>query len=604
MAYKPISNYGIVGDLRSAALIGKDGSVDWLCLPRFDSPSVFAAILDEKRGGYFVIAPSSQFTRSRQVYKPDTNILVTRFLSDHAVVELTDFMPVRHGSSRPRGSSLIRRVKAVSGSMQMKLQCSPAFGYASQNHELKMSDDGASFCGPDLCLQLATSVQLTKSGSGVSAEFTLQESHTLDFVLRERRNDHTTDFPVTNAAVDELEEATANYWQNWVRKSSYRGRWRERVHRSALLLELLTYAPTGAVIAAPTCSLPEWIGGERNWDYRYNWIRDAGYTLYALLRIGLFDEATRFMTWIEERCRELGDAGPLQTVYAIDGNRDLHEETLQQFEGYRGSRPVRVGNDAFRQIQLDIYGALIDAVYLYNKYAQPITGILWRDIRKLIDWVCDNWQQEDHGIWEFRGEPRQLVHSKVMCWVALDRGLRLARHRSLPADEARWRKCRDEIYEEVVNRGWNEQKRAFVQSYGGNVLDASVLMMPLVFFMTPDDPRMVSTVDAIRKPTSKGGLMKDGMLYRYEASQTDDGLQTTEGTFNVCTLWLVEALTRMGRTRDAQWLFEKMLSRSNHLGLYSEETSLNGEQLGNFPQALTHMGLISAAYNLDRVLGE
>jgi GH15 family glucan-1,4-alpha-glucosidase len=601
MACKPISSYGIVGDLRTAALIGQDGAVDWLCLPRFDSPSVFGAILDQKRGGHFTIAPRSDQVRTQQIYKPDTNILVTRFLTAGAVIELTDFMPVRSNPLEQQGPRLMRRVKAVSGCERITVQCAPAFQYAGQSHEIDVRDQEVFFRTPSLGLRLVTPIELKKAGSGVVGEFTLQESESIGFALGDISDGFLKELTLFDPALDELEGSTASYWREWVRKSTYHGRWREVVHRSALMLELLTYAPSGAVIAAPSCSLPEWIGGERNWDYRYNWIRDAAYTIYALLRIGLFDEATRFMGWIEERCAEMAGDGPLQTVYAVDGGRDLHEQTLENLEGYCGSRPVRIGNGAFKQLQLDIYGALIDAVYLYNKHVQPITGVLWRDVRRLVNWVCDHWQEEDQGIWELRGNSRQLVHSKVMCWVALDRGSRLAIKRSLPADLARWLACRDQIYKEVLSRGWSDERKSFVQSYGSRTLDASVLMMPLVFFMTPDDPMMISTVEAINRPVSKGGLVTDGMVYRYESS-TDDGLTGAEGTFNVCTFWLVEALTRMGRTEQAQWLFEKMLSRASHLGLYSEEMSADGLQLGNFPQALTHMGLISAAYNLDKAL--
>lgn len=601
MAYKAISDYGIIGDLRTAALISRDGAVDWFCLPRFDSPSVFAAILDEKRGGHFTIAPKAEGTRCQQLYKPDTNILVTRFLASSAVVEITDFMPLRTTADRAHCSRLVRRVKAVSGSMAIKVECIPAFHYACQKHEVELNEHGTSFHATDLSLELVTAAKLKSFDAGVAAEFTLQEAETISFVLGETRESCV--HRLSETELDELEEKTTAYWRAWLTKCSYKGRWREMVHRSALLLELLTYAPTGAIIAAPTCSLPEWIGGDRNWDYRYNWIRDAGYTLYGQLRIGLYDEATRFMGWIEERCAELAEDGGLQTVYAVDGSRNLQEQILSHLEGHRGSAPVRVGNGAFQQNQLDIYGALIDAVYLYNKYVQPITSVLWKDVRRLVNWVCDHWQETDQGIWELRGEPQQLVHSKMMCWVALDRGLRLAAKRSFPADHLRWLKCRDQIYEEVLSRGWNQEKKSFVQSYGSDVLDASALMMPLVFFMTPDDPMMVSTVEAIMQPLSKGGLMSDGMVYRYQPALTDDGLQTREATFDVCTLWLIEALTRMGRTEQAQWLFEKMLSRANHLGLYSEETSLSGEQLGNFPQAFTHMGLISAAYKLNEALG-
>ena len=601
MAHKSISSYGIVGDMRTAALIGQDGAVDWLCLPRFDSPSVFGAILDEKRGGHFTIAPRAARVRTQQLYKPDTNILVTRFITPDAVVELTDFMPARPNPLEQQGPKLIRRVKAVHGCARITVQCIPAFQYGSQTHEVDIRAQEVFFRTPSLGLQLATPIELEKAGASVAGEFTLEESRTVSLALGDISDGSLKELALFEPALDELEERTATYWREWVGKSSYRGRWQEIIHRSALLLELLTYTPSGALIAAPSCSLPEWIGGDRNWDYRYNWIRDAAYTIYALLRIGLYDEATRFMGWIEERCAELADGAGLQTVYGVDGNRDLQEQILPDLEGYCGSRPVRIGNDAYKQLQLDIYGALIDAVYLYNKYVQPITGVLWKDIRRLVNWVCDHWREEDQGIWELRGNPRHLVHSKVMCWVALDRGARLALKRSLPADLARWLACRDQIYEEVVSRGWSRERKAFVQNYGSTTLDASVLMMPLVFFMTPDDPMMISTVEAISRPVSEGGLVTDGMVYRYEPS-TDDGLKSREATFNVCTFWLVEALTRMGRTEQAHWLFEKMLSRSNHLGLYSEEIRADGVQLGNFPQALTHMGLISAAYNLNKAL--
>jgi GH15 family glucan-1,4-alpha-glucosidase len=603
MGYKPISDYGIVGDLRTAALIGRDGSLDWLCLPRFDSPSVFAAILDAERGGYFKISPCAEIVRSDQLYEPGTNILVTRFLTHGAVIELTDFMPVQASRSLNEPSWLVRRVHAIGGAAKIRLRCNPAFNFASGKiDKIEVDRHGAMFRTPALSVHLAASGDLETDEFGVGAEFTVKESQKLSFILSEHR-DHSWEPPtISERSLDNLETATASYWRQWLSKCTYKGRWRELVHRSALVLQLLSFAPTGAIIAAPTCSLPESLGGDRNWDYRYNWIRDAGYTIYALERIGLFDEAGYFMNWIEERIGEIASDGALQTVYAVDGSRDLHEASLP-LEGYRGSQPVRVGNAAFEQLQLDIYGALIDAVYLYNKYAQPITGALWRDVSRLINWVCDNWQRDDQGIWELRGNPRPLVHSKVMCWVAIDRGLRLARRRSLPANEEKWLQNRNQIYEEVVNKGWNPQRKCFVQSYGGDALDASVLMMPLVFFMTPDDPMMISTVEAISRPVSEGGLYFDGMVYRY-AQSTDDGLQSPEGTFNVCTLWLIEALARMGRVRQAHWLFEKMLLRANHLGLYSEEMGLTGEHLGNFPQGLTHMGVISAAYNLSKRVDE
>ena len=608
MPYQPIENYGLIGNLRTAALVGMDGSIDWLCLPRFDSPSVFAAILDDRKGGRFRIAPAHDSVRPKQHYWPNTNILVTRFLHPDGIGELVDYMPVG-GAGGDAADQLVRRVRVVHGRMPFRLECRPAFDYARARHTTTVTADGVHFDGPGLSLALCSSVPLRRDGEGVVADFVLGHGQNATFVLR--RGDSRTDggrCPGAGEAEEDFRETIA-YWQRWLSRCTYQGRWREVVHRSALALKLMTYEPSGAIVAAPTTSLPENIGGVRNWDYRYTWLRDASFTLYALMRIGFTEEASRFMDWLSARWHEDTSAsdGPLQLMYGIDGRTDLAEIELPHLEGYRGSRPVRIGNGAHGQLQLDIYGELMDSAYLFNKYGSPVGHDGWRDLRRLVDWVSDNWARADEGIWEVRGGRRDFVYSRLMCWVAIDRGLRLAEKRSFPADRARWLRARDEIYEDVMQKGWDPQRRSFVQAYGSPALDASALLMPLVFFTAPNDPRMLATVDAIRRPLEEGGLSAGGLVYRYDPRQAPDGLPGTEGTFNMCSFWLVEALTRAGRTdprrlAEARLLFEEMLGYANHLGLYAEQTGPGGEALGNFPQAFTHLALISAAFNLDRTL--
>jgi GH15 family glucan-1,4-alpha-glucosidase len=584
-----------------------NGSIDWFCFPRFDSPSVFAAILDDKKGGYFRIAPAAEGAAPKQLYWPDTNVLITRFLSPDGVAEITDYMTITADTEAPGTRKLVRFVEMVRGSMPLKLECHPAFNYARDPHQTAISIQGAEFHAPGLSLGLASSVPLKRIGNGVGVEFVLQEGQSHVFMLTEIPAGAAS-LPALSKqeALDEIKR-TIDYWHRWISKSVYTGRWREMVNRSALALKLLTYAPTGAIVAAPTSSLPEEIGGIRNWDYRYTWIRDAAFTIYGLLRIGFTDEAAKFMDWVTARCRELEPDGSLQVMYGIDGRHKLKEETLDHLDGYKGSRPVRIGNGAYNQLQLDIYGELIDSVYLYNKHGSPISAEDWLEFRRLITWISENWRREDEGIWEPRGGRRHFVHSKLMSWVALDRGLRLADKRSFPADRNQWLKVRDEIYEETMAQGWNPARQAFVQHYGASALDAATLMMPLVFFLAPADPKMLRTLDAICRPPSEGGLVSDSLVYRYNLAESCDGLRGKEGTFNICTFWLVEAMTRAGhvdkvRLEAARLIFERMLGYANHLGLYAEETGSSGEALGNFPQAFTHLALISAAYNLDRTL--
>ncbi|CAA9464503.1 MAG: Glucoamylase [uncultured Rubrobacteraceae bacterium] len=604
MTYQPIQDYGIIGDMHSAALVGTDGSIDWLCFPHFDSPSVFAAILDDEKGGRFKIAPASEGAARKQLYWPDTNVLITRFFTPDGVGEVIDYMPVGVPDNEHGYHQLVRRVRVVRGEMSFRVECSPAFDYAREEHGTEVTDEGACFRSPGLSLGLATRVPLEESAGSAVAEFTLDEGEAAVFVLREIEAGAGCGLSLSEKEEEKLFKQTVEYWRRWLSKCTYAGRWREVVQRSALALKLLTFESTGAMVAAPTMGLPEGVGGERNWDYRYTWIRDAAFTLYGLLRIGFTEEAAAFMGWIEARCKDSASDGSLQLMYGLDGRHDLTEETLDHLDGYRGSRPVRLGNGAYDQLQLDIYGELMDAVYLYNKHGGPISYDLWTRLRVLVNWVCDNWQREDEGIWEVRGGRRHFVYSKLMCWVAVDRGLRLASKRSFPADRERWLEVRDEIYEEIMDRGWSPERNAFVQSYDDDTLDASNLIMPLVFFLSPNDPRMLGTLDATNRPPRDGGLVANSLVYRYDVEKSADGLAGEEGTFSLCTFWLVEALTRAGRVDEGRLMFEQMLGYANHLGLYAEEIGHSGEALGNFPQAFTHLTLISAAFNLDRALGK
>ena len=607
MAYQPIEHYGIIGNMRTAALVGMNGSIDWFCVPFFDSPSVFAAILDDQKGGRFEIAPQGEGIRAKQFYWPETNVLVTRFLSPDGVGELIDFMPVGLPRESPWQDQLIRRVKVTRGALTFRMRCRPAFDYARMPHRVSIEEHGAIFESAVLNLGLASAVPLSCDGESVHATFALQEGEEAVFLLRPLKAGEECRRAPSNAETQEVFERTVDYWHRWLSKCTYTGRWREMVYRSALTLKLMTFEPTGAIVASPTCSLPESIGGGRNWDYRYTWIRDSAFTLYGLLRIGFTEEAQAFMQWLGARAGEVEADGTLQIVYGIDGRHNLKEQTLDHLDGYRGSRPVRIGNGAYAQLQLDIFGELLDSLYLYNKHVMPISYDAWTRIRRHLNWLCDNWQQPDEGIWEVRGGRRHFVYSKLMCWVAMDRGLRLADKRSFPADRARWQQVRDQIYEEIMSKGWSQKRQAFVQHYDSDSLDASNLIMPMVFFMAPSDPRMLSTLHAINRSPKEGGLVSDGLVYRYDSETGEDGLKGGEGTFTMCSFWLVEALIRAGRVdraklTEARLLFERMLGHANHLGLYAEEIGGSGEALGNFPQAFTHFALISAAFNLDRAL--
>jgi GH15 family glucan-1,4-alpha-glucosidase len=590
----PISEHGLIGDLHSAALVSREGMIDWFCPVRFDAPSVFAAVLDAERGGYWRIVPEDADSRIAQFYFPDTNVLITRFMTTEGVVELQDFMPV---SEHQR---IVRRVSCVRGRMRLRAELRPRFDYGRAPHRTRRRRDGVVLSTDELKLTLFAGVSLQTDHGDVLTDIDVREGETMTFVL------HVGEVQVPGCheedAARTMFEETVAHWRSWLESSSYTGRWREMIHRSALTLKLLTYAPTGAIVAAPTVGLPETLGGARNWDYRYVWMRDAAFTVYALIRLGFTDEAAAFNRWTAERLQEREDSrdaehGPLQVMYRIDGDSDLSEFELEHLSGHAGSAPIRVGNGAADQLQLDIYGELIDSIYLYDKYGRPISHDTWMRLSGIVEWLCEHWDSEDAGIWEGRGDPRAHTFSRLMSWVAIERMIRIARRRSLPGDIVAWSGVRDAIYEQIMERGFSDERQAFVGTLDDGILDSSLLLMPLVKFCSPTDPRFLSTLEAI-----EADLVADTLVYRYDPESAPDGMEGPEGTFSVCSFWYVEALTRAGRLDDACLALEKMFTYANHLGLYAEEVSVAGEQRGNFPQAFTHFALISAAYNLDRAL--
>jgi GH15 family glucan-1,4-alpha-glucosidase len=596
MSFESIENHGVIGNMQSIALVAMDGSIDFLCYPDFDSPSVFGALLDDQKGGFFQIEPQLNDMHIRQLYLPDTNILVTRFLAEEGVAELADFMPIESDGEQP--NEIVRTVSVIRGNVQFKMRCQPRFNYARSAHRTEVTDRCAMFFPNDpICpaMALYSTVPLKQESHDITAEFSLQSGNTATFVFGGIRS---REQPPEMELVGTRFQQTSQYWKAWMAKSKYKGRWREMVHRSALMLKLLIHHEHGSLIAAPTFSLPERIGGVRNWDYRYTWLRDATFTLYALIRLGYVEEVEAFIGWLKGRLSDDAQRGPLQVMYGIDGRQKLDEITLDHLSGYENSRPVRIGNAAYQQLQLDIYGEMMDSIYLANKYGQAISYAGWQDVQRILGWLGQNWQRPDEGIWEVRGGGREFLHSRVMCWVAFDRALRLAQKRSLSGPLEAWLRTRDEIRSDIFTNFWNERLQAFVQSKGGEDLDASALLMPLMRFISPVDPMWLSTMRAIEKT-----LIEDTLVYRYEVERTHvDGLPGGEGSFTACSFWYVECLARSGDLQKAQLLFEKLLGYANHLGLYSEELGPDGRHLGNFPQAFTHLALISAATYLDREL--
>jgi GH15 family glucan-1,4-alpha-glucosidase len=599
MEYPAIEDHGLIGDLQTAALVTKDGTVDWLCLPRFDSPSVFASLLDQRGGGKFTLSPAGGDSMTKQMYLPGTAILVTRFLSEAGVAEVVDFMPIENPATATDRHRLIRMITGIRGTVKFDARVEPAFDYGRAKHKIHVSENGAVFdqASPLLSLSSSWPVEATRDGAA-RARFTVKAGETGALMLESGKSARPVN--ISESQLDKWYTETTEYWHRWLARGNYRGRWREAVERSAITLKLMQYAPTGGLVAAPTAGLPEQVGGPRNWDYRYTWIRDASFSVGALLNLGFTDEAAGLGKWIRDRVEERpggNGSAPLSIMYRVDGSSDLDEFTLDHFEGYKGSSPVRIGNAAADQLQLDIYGEAIDSIYKMDHMTPIVAERGWNDLTALLSWLCEHWDQPDEGIWETRGGRRPFMYGRMQSWVAFDRAIKMAAERSRPADIDRWVTERDQLYRTVMDKGWNPKLKAFVQYEGSDVLDASTLLMPAVGMIVPNDEKWASTMVAMDKT-----LVTDSLVYRYDPKASPDGLPGSEGTFSLCTGWYIDALTRSGRLDEARLAFEKMLTYGNHLGLFSEEISSTGEQLGNFPQAFTHLSLINAAINLDRQL--
>ncbi len=599
--YHPIEDYGLIGDLKTAALVGPNGSIDFLCFPRFDSPSVFCATVDADKGGRFQILPILDRPRQKRFYLPDSNILLSRFLAGDGVGEVSDFLMCDSGDC---GQALVRRAKAVHGEVRFRILFQPRFDYAAAEHEVEQISEREFVFrskGDDkTALRLHSTQPLSLKGGDIDCEVVLPGETSLSISVRNAEESASlSDEEHANFCVSAFKR-TQTFWHRWIGRSNYTGRWRETVNRSALALKLLTSREFGSIIAAPCFGFPNEVGGERNWDYRFTWIRDASFTIYGLMRLGFTDSAAAFMGWLEQRIDELADGGALQTMYTIDGKPVSGERSLDHLEGYMDSQPIRIGSTNHDQLQLDIYGELMDSVYLFDKYGEPIHYDLWTKLHRLLDYVCKHWKKPDSSIWEVRSDPQHFLYSRIMCWVALDRAVRLARKRSLPGPIAKWEKERDRIYQDVFRNFWNKKRSSFVQFRGASALDASTLIMPLVRFISPTDPRWLSTLRAI-----ESDLVEDSRVYRYRVGEAFfDMLAGGEGTFSICSFWYIECVARTGDLKKARYLFEKIIGYGNDLGLFSEQIGTRGEFLGNVPQAFTHLALISAAFDLNRRLSQ
>lgn len=589
-----IEDYGLIGNLKTVALVSVEGSIDFMCYPTFDSPTVFAKLLDNKTGGSFAIFPQMDGYNTKQLYLPATAVLLTRFFSEEGIAEVTDYMPIN--DRMDKSNAIVRQVKTVRGNITFQARCEPAFDYANASHTCALRDDCVYFNADNAdgtVMRLIADVPLQIRKNTGYAEFTLEQGKTAYLVLECGKSQVDEENPIDAYKKDTYQD-TVDFWRNWSKKSTYKGRWTGTVNRSAITLKLLTSSEQGSMVAAPTFSLPEVIGGERNWDYRFMWIRDAAFTMYAFLRLGYTDEATAFLQWIHDRCQD----DKLYLMYTIDGGHDMEEEELAHLSGYQNSKPVRIGNGAQGQNQLDIYGELIDTIYIYNKQHSPITFEFWETIVEQVNVVIEKWDTADHGIWEIRNTEKHFLHSRLMCWVAMDRAIKIGQHRSFPFPENEWKQVRNDIYTDIYENFWNDKIGAWVQYKGGETVDASVLLMSLMHFISPYEPRWLSTLKVVEEQ-----LGVDVLLYRYKnGDDSFDGLDGEEGTFNMCSFWYIESLAKSGEVAKALDSFEKMTGYSNHLGLFSEQIGHKAEHLGNFPQAFTHLALISAALEIDKQL--
>ncbi len=588
--YAPIRDYAVIGDGRTAALVALDGSIDWLCLPNVDSPSTFARLLDAENGGSFQLSPEEPFEAERR-YVEGANVLETTFRTASGAVRVTDAMALTDLASISPLREVIRKVEGLGGRVPMRWSVEPRFFYGRHAAGLGRRAGRVFFShGRDaLALNLWDAGEPEQRGDAAVAGTFDADSGRVSILSLAAAYKEPAVLPGRDDSERRLER-TVRFWKDWSGRAQYEGPWREHVVRSALVLKLLVYAPSGAIVAAPTTSLPEWYGGGRNWDYRYAWVRDASWTIDALLRLGYRDEATSFFWWIMHASRITQPR--LQILYRVDGGTKAREFELEDFDGYRGSKPVRVGNGAAEQIQLDVYGSLFEAASLYARDGGEIDRDTGKELAKIADYVAEQWREKDAGIWEVRSDPSHFIQSKALCWVALDRATSLASEGAIPSDADRWREEADAVRAFVRENGWDEEQRSYIRAPDQRELDGSLLTLALLGFEDPADERMQGLVDAVRRELAEGPL-----VYRYRG---EDGVEGEEGAFVTCSFWLVDALARGGRIDEAERLMEELVALSNDVGLFSEEIDpASRDFLGNFPQGLSHLALINAAVSIE-----